>query len=385
MLKRMAASVLALAVGIGGAQAAELVIGSQIPLTGALARVGTGMNEGLQVAAKVFNETNGKHTIKIITIDDESQPAKAVAAIEKLDAEGAVAFTGGYGSNIIGPASEAAERLGKVYMTSGGVATELAHRGLKTFFRISNATGYAKAVIGLVNDLGVEKISLVVSTREATQEVGQIMQEAWEAQGKKVTVHSFDPAITDFKPILHKIKLQDRSDALVMVGYENDYVGIIRAAKVLKPGVKAVIGTWSLATPKMWQDFPDLVNTTYGTATLPFPTQFTKPEEQTFADAYKAMFDKEPDYLGTFGYVQGLLLYNAVAEAYDAGTLNSGGVQEALRKGPHDTLIGQVIFDETGDNANFAHRMAQHQNGAIAIVWPEENATAKPLFPAVPW
>ncbi|MFD2442067.1 hypothetical protein ACFSS8_21825 [Paracoccus kondratievae] len=97
------------------------------------------------------------------------------------------------------------------------------------------------------------------------------------------------------------------------------------------------------------------------------------------------MHNKEPDYLGIFGYVQGLLLFNAVAEAYDAGTLNSGGVQDALRKTEHDTLIGKVIFDESGDNTNFAHRMAQHQDGAVAIVWPKESATAEARFPAVPW
>ncbi|KRW97544.1 branched-chain amino acid ABC transporter substrate-binding protein [Paracoccus sp. MKU1] len=385
MIARTISSVLALTLGLGAANADELIIGSQIPLTGGLARVGVGMNEGIQVAAKVFNETHGQHTIKVITIDDESQPAKAVAAIEKLHSQGALAFTGGYGSNIIGPASDAAERLGKVYMTSGGVATELSHRGLKTFFRIVNAAGYAKAVAGLGDALDLQSFSLIYSTRESTQEVAKLLEEMWTAQGKKVTMHPFDPSIADFKPVLHKIKLQDRPDAIAMVGYENDYVGIIRAAKVLKPDVKAILGTWSLATPKMWQDFPDLVNYTYGTATLSYPAQFSTAEEQTFAEAYKEMFDKEPDYLGTFGYVQGLLLFNAVAEAYDAGTLDSGGVQDALRKAEHNTLIGKVIFDESGDNTNFAHRMAQHQDGSIAIVWPKENATSEAKFPAVPW
>ncbi|QFQ89830.1 ABC transporter substrate-binding protein (plasmid) [Paracoccus kondratievae] len=385
MIARMISSVLALTLGLGAANADELIIGSQIPLTGSAARAGMGMNEGIQVAAKVFNETNGKHTVKVITIDDESQPAKAVAAIERLNAQGALAFTGGYGSNIIGPASDAAERLGKVYMTSGGVATELSQRGLKTFFRISNATGYAKALAGLSDTLDLQSFSLIYSTRESTAEVAKLLEEIWTAEGKKVTLHPFDPSIADFKPVLHKIKLQDRPEAIAMVGYENDYVGIIRAAKVLKPDAKAIMGTWSLATPKMWQDFPDLMNNVYGTAPLPYPAQFNTPEEQTFAEAYKEMHNKEPDYLGIFGYVQGLLLFNAVAEAYDAGTLNSGGVQDALRKTEHDTLIGKVIFDESGDNTNFAHRMAQHQDGAVAIVWPKESATAEARFPAVPW
>ncbi|MFX5563051.1 hypothetical protein ABTD73_21615, partial [Acinetobacter baumannii] len=75
--------------------------------------------------------------------------------------------------------------------------------------------------------------------------------------------------------IVNKIKLQDKPEVIAMIGYENDYVGILRAARVLKPAVKAMVGVWSLATPKMAQDFPDLVPNVYGTALLPYPAQFT--------------------------------------------------------------------------------------------------------------
>ena len=50
-----------------------------------------------------------------------------------------------------------------------------------------------------------------------------------------------------------------RPDVILMAGYENDYVGILRAARVLKPAVKAMVGVWSLATPKMAAEFPDLM------------------------------------------------------------------------------------------------------------------------------
>jgi len=68
----------------------------EAPLSGTLARAGAGLNEGIQVAADVFNRKNGKHKIKLITIDDESSPAKAVAAVEKLASQNVVAITGGY-------------------------------------------------------------------------------------------------------------------------------------------------------------------------------------------------------------------------------------------------------------------------------------------------
>jgi len=140
----------ALAGGAGSAAADELKVGVEIPLTGSLARVGSGMQEGINVAADVFNKTNGKHKIKLVTIDDESAPAKAIAAVEKLAGEGVLAITGGYGSNNIAPAADAAGKAGLVYMTSGGVDDNLVNSGRKNFFRINNTAGYERAVQGLL-------------------------------------------------------------------------------------------------------------------------------------------------------------------------------------------------------------------------------------------
>ena len=369
----------------GVALAEEFVVGVEVPLSGSLARVGTGMSEGITVAADVFNRKNGKHRIKLITVDDESSPAKAVAAVEKLASQGVLAIDGGYGSGNIGPASDAANKAGLVYITSGGVDEALTQRGFKTFFRINNTAGYSKAMLGLLSDMGAKNVSIVYLTKEATSDLAKDVEKALTAKGVKVTMHPFDPAITDFKPIINKIKLQDKPDVIAMSGYENDYVGILRAAKVLKPDVKAIVGVWSLATSKMQDDFPDLMGNVYGTALLPFPAEFTTPDGKDFAEAYKKLYGHEPDYLGQFGYVQSQLLFEAIARAYEAGTLKSGGIAAELRKTNKDTLIGRVQFDDKGDNPNFSHRMGQHQGKQVVVVWPKENANGKMNFPGVPW
>lgn len=365
--------------------AEEFLVGSELPLTGNLARVGTGMKEGIAVAADVFNRKNDKYKIKIVTIDNESLPAKAVAAVERLVSDGAVAFRGGYGSNNIGPASDAANKAGLVYMTSGGVDEALTQRRYKTFFRINNTTGYSIAMLGLLDEMKAKSVSIVYSSKEATAALANDVEKALMAKGIKVTSHAFDPAITDFKPIVNKIKLQDKSDVIVMSGYENDYVGIIRAAKVLKPDVKAMVGAWSLAVIKMKQDFPDLMPNVYGAALIPHPAEFRSPEGRDFAESYKKLFDKDPDYLPTFGYTQSLILFDAIVKAYEAGTLKKNGLEAELRKTDRDTLIGRVKFDDKGDNPYFSHRMAQHQNGKVVIVWPKEYATGPMNFPGVPW
>src|SRR5450830_1998989 len=379
------AALVACGLGLSTAQADELLVGVELPLTGTLARVGAGMHEGIMVAADVFNKTNSKHKIKIITVDNESAPAKAIAAVEKLASQGVVAINGGYGSNNIAPASDAANKLGLVYVTSGGFDDSLVNSGRKNFFRINNSAGYQKAMVGLLSDLNIKSVSILYSTKEATAGLASDLQKSLTAKGVTVVAHAVDTAITDFKPIINKVKLQDKSEVIAMIGYENDYVGILRAARVLKPSVKAMVGVWSLATPKMAADFPDLMPNVYGTALLPFPAEFKTADGKMFADTYKALYKKEPDYLGQFGYVQSMLLFEAIARAADKGTLKKGGLVDEMRKTDKETLIGRVQFGANGDNPNFVHRMGQHQDKKIVIVWPKEHATGKMAYPALPW
>ena len=366
--------------------AAEFLVGVEVPLTGKLARAGSGMYEGVQVAAAVFNAKHPQHRIELIKVDNESQPAKAVAGVEWLASKDVLAITGGYGSNLIAPASETAEKAGLVYVTSGGVDPSLTEKGLKNFFRINNIDGYSKAVIGLLDTMDVKSASILYSTKDATTDLAKEVEHALKAAGRKVHLHAFDPHITDFKPVMNKVRLLDKPDVVVMSGYENDYVGIIRAAKVLKPDVDALVGVWSLATPKMAEDFPDLMPNVYGTASMPDPPVYTSAEGQEFAAEYEALFDKNPDYVAQFGYVQSQLLFDAILRAHETGRLDEpGAIAEEMRQIDQSTLIGRVAFNAQGDNPHFTHRMGQHQSGNVVLVWPDSAATGEMKYPGVPW
>ena len=381
-------SLLSLAImgmGMQAASADEILIGVESPITGVLAREGSGMVEGIEIAAKIFNETNGKHTIKIIKIDDESQPDKAVSAVEKLAADGVLAITGGYGSNNVGPASDTADKLGLSYLTSGAVADSLTQHGNKHFFRINNSAGYQKALVGVVKDLDIKSISILSSTREANAYLARDAAKELEEMGIKVVAHSFDPATTDFKPLLNKVRLRDKTEAVMMVGYENDYVGILRAARVLKIKTNAFIGAWGLVTPKMVQEFPDIMQNVFATALLPNPVEFTSEEGTLFANAYKEQFKDDVGYIQQFGYVQGKILFEAAARAADNGNLTREGVTQELRATDAETLIGRVQFNEQGDNDNFTHKIGQVQGDKIYLVWPQDSANGEMVYPGLPW
>jgi branched-chain amino acid transport system substrate-binding protein len=380
-----AAALLALCAQTPLAFADVMPVGVELPLTGTLARAGNAQLEGIKVAADVFNHSGGKHTVSLSVIDDEAQPAKAVSAVEQLASQGVLAITGGYGSNAVSPASEAADKAGLVYITSGGVDSAMTSRGLKHFFRIGPASGYSKAIVGLLGEMNVKSVSIVASTKEATTDLEKSVSADLRAKGVTVNEHMFDPSMTDFKPLVNKIRLQDKPDVMLMMGYENDYIGILRAAKVLRPELKAVVGCWSLATPKMASESPDIVNNAVGNAMLPHPVAFSSPQGKAFVAAYQAMYHKDPDYIAEFAYVQSMVLFDAMSRSADHGTLKQDGIANELRAQPFDTLIGTVQFDAKGDNPAFLNNMAQIQGDKVVIVWPKDRATGKLNYPALPW
>jgi branched-chain amino acid transport system substrate-binding protein len=374
-------------VGSGAAFGKEFTVGVQLSMTGPTALAGGEMYRGIQVAAELFNRQHPKHKIKLIVVDDESNAAKAVAAVEKLTSQGAVAIVGSTNSNLAGPASMAASKAGVVYATTGGTSDELVNRGLKNFFRLSSTPGYAAGLIGLFSEMGVKSLSVVYSTKEATADLAQKVSTAMKGKGVKVYMHPFDPSISDFKPILNKVKLQDRSEAIAMIGYENDYVGILRAGKVIKPDVRAIAGPWALATPKMSTSFGDLLPNVYGALVLPYPADYSLPGAKSFAETYKKLFKADSNYHSQTTYVLAQLLFDAIVRANDAGTLAKGGLADEMRRTKQDnTFLGRVTFDGKGDNPNYRAHMGQFKrDGTIAVVWPREHATMKMNYPAVPW
>lgn len=372
--------------GASSAGAREFKIGTHMPLTGNLARVGISMWQGIQIAGELFNTSqHGRHLVKLTVVDDESNPAKSVAAVEQLGPN-VDAFTGGFGSNLVGPASETASRLGKVYVTGGAVAKEIVERGLKNFFRVNNNEGYAKAIDGVASDIGAKSISVLYSTKDATTDLAQQVEKLASKRGVKVTLHAFDSTTADFKPIVNKVKLQDRPDMIMMSGYENDYVGILRAAQILKPDVKLMVGVFGLATEQMNKDFHDLVQNVAGTAVLSYPPIFKTADGKLFSEAFKQKFGKYPDYNSVYSYVAAQVLFAALAKVGDNDNFSKPGVlADEVRKTDRETLLGHVKFDERGDNPDFVQRIAQHQGNQIVLISPKSEATGAAKIPGRPW
>lgn len=372
--------------GFSTVNAEELKLGVHLPLSGPYARSGKAILEGITTSAEVFNKNNSKHKVKLTVIDDETVVTKAVSAVEKLVSQGSMGIVGGFTTRLIAPAAGAANKEGLAYLTVGATSMEILDQGYKTFFRLNNNEGYTAAILQLIEDLGIKKVSMLTLNTQSNIEAGVDVKKQLTAKGIKVIEHNFDPGMTDFKPLINKVKIQDQPEVLLLNCLESDNIGVLRAAKVLKPNVKAIIGMYSIATAKMANEFPDLVKNVFGTSLLPVPPVFKTAEGKEFEQAFMKLYNKEPDYLNQLGYVKGQLMVEAMKRAADKKNLTRVVVANELRKTNRDTLIGRVMFNEKGDNPNFRAWISQHQQGkTVPLVWPKEIATGKMNYPALPW
>ena len=258
---------LIMVLGIGSAWSAPIIkLGAHAPQSGSLAKHGIEQIKGIRMAAEEFDK-KAKIKVELIVYDDESNPQKAVSAVEKLAGVDKVnAIVGGYGSNLVGPASEASERYDTPYLTTGAVDTKLSAKKFKNFFRLNYMPGYASAQSGAIKQLfNAKKVGIVYNSLSATTEIAEAVKDQLLKSGVEVPVfEKFEKGTTNYKPILLKVK-DAGCDVLLVEGYFPDYVGTIKDAKILNLPVKAYVGAWGIGTPEFVRELGPMSEYIYGT------------------------------------------------------------------------------------------------------------------------
>ncbi len=369
----------------GPAGAAPTIrLGAHAPQTGSLARHGTDQMRGIRLGAEMFEKRSGVK-VALFACDDESDPQKAVAAVEKLaGVEKVDAIVGGYGSNVVGPASEAAERYDTPYLTTGAVDTKLSARKFRNFFRLNDMAGYAAAQAGTIRELfKARRVGILYNSVSSTSEIAETVKRRLTAAGIAVPVFErFEKGTTNYKPLLLKIR-DAGCEVLLVEGYFPDYAATIKDARILNLPVKAYMGVWGIGTPEFVRELGPLSENVYGTSIWETGTApaAARAEEAEFTAAYRAKFREEPSYIAMLGYLSARYMLEAVRKG--GGT--AGKTRAALRALDVVGPLGRVAFDEKGDPKYFTAGLFQTRNGTQVVVYPPERASGTIRYPAVPW
>src|SRR5512146_913882 len=369
--------------------APPIKLGAHAPQTGSLAKHGAEEIKGIRLAAEEF-EKQHKVKVELLVYDDESNPPKAVAAVEKLAGVDKVnGIVGGYGSNLVGPASEASERYDTPYLTTGAVDSKLSAKKFKNFFRLNNMPGYAAAQSGAIKELfAAKKVGILYNSLSATTEIAEVVKAQLEKAGIAVPVfEKFEKGTTNYKPILLKVK-DAGCEVLLVQGYFPDYVGTLKDAEILNRPVKAYVGSWGIGTPEFKRELGPLSEYVYGAGNWEIGTSPTsaRAEEAGIVSAYRAKYKEDPSSLAMLAYLSTEYLLEAIVRGGGkSGSYSPEKTRAALRALDVVGPVGRVAFDEKGDPKYFTSVLFQLQKGNQVVVYPRERATGNAVYPAVPW
>jgi branched-chain amino acid transport system substrate-binding protein len=341
------AAFLAIAILAGpGPAHGDIAIGLAGPLTGSNSAIGTEMRLGMEGAVQEINNQGGVLHQKLVLAseDDACDDALAVAAAKRLVEHNVHFVVGHYCSGATLLASPIYADVGalEITLSSNAVITEQGFDGL---FRITGrsdqqgriladylATHFAGKRVAIVADRSVYGVGLAAAIRPRIAEQG------------KVTLAvdlSIDVGTKDFSTIIDRLK-ETGVEAVVLAAYPTEGGLIAKQASAAGLKLQYVAGS-TLSNHLYWE-----VAGPSGEGTIfVFVADGTK-----MPSAHDAVEKLRAHNVDGQGYT--LYAYAAVqlfADAIErAQSVEPEAVDGELQKGGLPTVLGDIAFDENGDN-----------------------------------
>jgi len=389
ILQAGAASAALGAPGLLLAQPKPVRIGLLHPVSGALSYSGAQSRMGAMMAIDEINAAGGIKSmggtkLEGVLGDSQSRPEVGVSEVERMHQEGVSAYVGCFASAIALPATQAAAKYNTPFMIDVGVSDAIVSRGLKNIFRLAPGNGKCvdDAFSGLseVNKAagGIAKTAVIVhEDSEFGTSTAKLLAAKLSAIGlevKEVLKHA--TPTRDFSNLVLRIKSL-KPDLVIMSNYQNEYVLLARTLhqqKVDLIGIFSVLGGGF--NYKLVKEMPEVAQ-----YTMDF-NHWYNPRNPKSLDMRKRVEAK-----GDLFTFEVYCSYNAVKCYADglerAKTQDKEKVIAALEASTwadHFMPYGPTKF-VNGQNTGGRAVLLQASKTDIDVVWPNEFAAVKPVFP----
>jgi len=385
----LAAVLLLAGAGSGKAAVQELALGEINPLTGALAKHGLEIHQGIALAVEEVNARGGLagRRVKLLSRDDQSRPEIALnQAQDLITRERVVGLVGGYVDTLVGPISEMAAKHQVPYVASASLQAALTRkRHNPYFFRISNLEGILSPVCRLVGEvLRPQQVALIYMATPGSLEFAEGVEERLTRQGIRIPVkEKFRPGAPDFSMALLKVRMTG-CEVLISGGFYPDNLLLTRQLREQRLQLQALLAPWGAAYPSFIAELGELSEGVLGTcAWTPGVTwPGTEKDSQAFITAFEARFQQSPTTTAMHGYASARVLLTALERALARSPAPTGEqVVKELRTLDLTLPLGRVRFDAHGDPLDYHHVVVQIQGGRLVPVYPPERAQASVMVP----
>ncbi len=369
--------------------AANVKIGLIHPATGFLAYPGAQLRYGCQLAITDFNAAGGIKSmggakLEAMLGDSQTKPQIGAAEVEKMNEAGVDAITGCYQSAVALAATTAAAKYNIPFSIDVGVSDRLVTRGLTNVFRMADGYGRiardAASNLGALNKAAGSPAKTVVIVHEESEfgtGTAKLMNKLLPEQGFTVvdTIKHANPT-RNFDNIALRIKAL-KADIVMPMNYPGEYVLLARTLRQQKVDFAAAYSVLGGGFNfKFVNDLPEIaenmidVNHWYN-PNSPFGQKLRKRVE---AD-------------GKFFTFEVYLAYNSIRFLHDgferAGSNDKAAVNAALASSTIDPLFMPYGPTKMVNGQNMGSRAVsiQAQKGDIHVIYPNEFASAKAVFP----
>lgn len=394
----------------GSSDVKEVKIGALYPLSGPNASQGLDTLHGAQLATDIINgkypdialpladgaglpKLNGAK-IKLISQDTKGDPQVGASAVDRLVTDQKVAAViGSYQSAVTLTASQNAERLETPFVNGESSSTKLTERGLKWFFR----TGPSDELFGqtffdyLEQQKGegkqISRLAILHTNDTFGNDGAEITKKLADQKGYTVgTSVAFDPKAIDLTSQVQKVRAA-KPDALFVLAYTDGALLLTKTFRQLGYTPPAVLGYGAgFVDPAFITGAGNSAEGLTTRAAWAQDVAAANPAAKKVADMFKAKYNAPMTENSARAFTAVMVLAAAIDRA---GSTDPAKIRDALKStsmGAKDTIMPWpgVKFDSKGQNTQASGVVEQLKGGVYHVVFPENVATAKPVWPIAP-
>jgi branched-chain amino acid transport system substrate-binding protein len=321
---------------------AEVRIGLAAPLTGPMAWAGAVTQRSAEFALEDLKARGGVlgEQMEIVTADDHCEGPQAVAAAQKLVADGVVAVFGHQCSGAAIPASKIYADAGILMISTFATNPKLTEQGFTNVFRVVGRDDLQGRIAGdlLAERWGSEPIAILHDGQPYGKRLAEETRKRLKERGlAEAMFEAIEPGKADYWDIIQKMQAMG-VEVLYYGGYPPEAALIIRQAREHGYELQLVAGD-GISN----EDFGLIAGLASDGTFMTSTPQPANPEARAllarFAPDVSVGADPKP-YAAVQAWAQAVEM---------AGTFETEAVAEALRSHEFDTVFGRIGFDEKGD------------------------------------
>ncbi|GGL83901.1 branched-chain amino acid ABC transporter substrate-binding protein [Deinococcus aerolatus] len=374
LTKKTALFTLALTLAASASAQDTIKVGAITSVTGRFAEFGKMQLAGFKVGVAEVNKNGGVlgKKLELIIEDNASDVNKGLSAAERLVNAGVPMVLNEYSSSLVKAQAQylARQKVPNLVITSSG--DDITKPGSEYIFRLNQpASAYAQVILDIFKANKFKNMAIIAGTGSFEKSVADAANRIAKEFGITVLEDQrYDKGLTDFRPVLNRIKAKN-PDGILMVSYAEDSVALMRQAREV--GVKPRLfagGAAGFALPDFVKDSGAAAENVV-TATAWVPQLRYAGTQKLNVDLKKALGGADPSYHAAQAYA-GVLA--AAAAINKAGSTDREKVKVALGTVNIQTAFGPIQFkDYDGfQNQNPLEMVAQQvQNGAFVPVYPK--------------